>query len=411
MQPAAPSTQPVNRQFHIPSLLQLLVSGVGLLISLTSAVGLFVFGLMGLAGEMDGLDLNPLINLGWTSLAIAVLLVPSIVYAFQRLNGQVKPVLRLRNSFRVASGLLILVPLLLLVGYLLNGSTDLDWLILPPIQVLVVGIPLWWFIEVGRRGLSAGSPQRNWGVLSVGLVVVPTLIILLEVVLLIGLFVVGVVWVSSQPDLVMELERLATRLTTVDLDADQVLRIIGPYLQRPGVIYAVLAIVAGLIPLLEELFKPVAVWGLVSQRIRPADGFVAGMISGAAFAFIESTGVLSTSLGADWVSSVVGRLGTGLLHTLTAGLVGWGIASAIGRGRFGRLALGFTGAVLLHSLWNVFGVLLSFSEGQAGQVVVGGLVQTTADAAPYVLAGLSAIMLLILLGLNRRLQREQVAVE
>jgi len=83
-----------------------------------------------------------------------------------------------------------------------------------------------------------------------------------------------------------------------------------------------------LIPLLEELLKPLAIWILVWRKLTPVEGFVAGLICGSAFGLIESIGNLASISGSDWIIVVLGRTGTGLLHTVATGLVGWGLASA-----------------------------------------------------------------------------------
>ena len=49
---------------------------------------------------------------------------------------------------------------------------------------------------------------------------------------------------------------------------------------------------------------------------------------------------------------VIARLGTTLVHILTAGLTGWALILAWREGRYIRLGLTYLTAVAIHALWN-----------------------------------------------------------
>ena len=401
------SSQPV----HLPSLLQLALSGLGLFFFMASTAGLFIAGLFTVSGStgLRGANALSLFTLGWMSLTICLLLIPSIGYAILRLFGRDGVSWKLPDSFRMARFALIAWPVLLLAGQVISTRPSVDWLLLPPIQVLCVVIPLWFLVELGRRGLRGGSPQRQWGLLSFGIIVTPTLAMVLEIGLLLALGVAAVVWLMQQPQLTNELNRLAQRLSMSPTDNETILRIMRPYLQQPVVIYAMLALLAGIIPLLEELLKPLGVWSIASLRITPAEGFVAGLISGAAFALIETSGVLGgPAVGSTWAGTVIARSGTGVLHTVTAGLSGWGLALAWSKGAYLRLAGIFLLAVTLHAIWNTLGVLMgvyaAFQAPGASQIPILGQISA---AAPYALGILAVTMLGILISVNARLKREE----
>jgi hypothetical protein len=398
-----------ERKIHFPTILQLLISGFGLFIFGGSAAGLFVVGVMSLLGNGFVLiDVFPLFSMGWTALAVSLLLLPSLVLAVMRLMDRENRWRKIQKGLRVSSLFMLAWPLLVLLGHFLTGYDELAIFLVPPIQVLAIAIPLWWFIEMGRRGLNGDHSQRNWGVMSAALVVTPAVVIIIELVLLIVLGIGAIVWLSTQPQLLEELNRTAQRLMNAELDTETTLRILRPYLQQPLVLYAIFAIAAGVIPLIEELFKPLALWGLASRRFTPADGFVTGMICGAGFALIESLGMLSTAaVGMEWAASVTARLGTGLLHTVTAGIVGYGLASAWSRARYWRLAGIFFVAFLLHGIWNFFGVLVGIVpvlEGPAMPANLAFLAQL-GMVAPIALVVLGIVLFLILIGANRRLRQ------
>ncbi len=103
---------------------------------------------------------------------------------------------------------------------------------------------------------------------------------------------------------------------------------VGPYLSNPAVIATILSYIALIVPLIEELLKPLAVWIFATKIESPAQGFAMGVLCGAAFALIESLNA-SADGTATWPFIVGIRAGTGLLHMTTSGLVGWGIVSAV----------------------------------------------------------------------------------
>ncbi len=49
-------------------------------------------------------------------------------------------------------------------------------------------------------------------------------------------------------------------------------------------IFGVLAVISGIVPLIEEILKPIALWSLVGKDLTDQEGFVAGLLSGAGFA-------------------------------------------------------------------------------------------------------------------------------
>lgn len=389
---------------RLSSVLQLVVSGFGLIFFLTGAAGMFLAGVLakvsgGLVNSANA-DALSFFTFGWLSLAISLLLIPSLIYTLASLFGRGGVALRLPGGFRAASVAGLFWPLLLVAGQALAGRPALSWLLLPPVQVLSALIPLWWLVELGRRGLQGGSPQRRWGVLSFGLIVTPLLAIVLEILLLLGVVVLLLVWLNRQPQFLAELNRLAQRLAAAQMNPEATLRILRPYLQQPLVVYGLLAFVAGLIPLMEELFKPLGVWLVASRRITPQEGFVAGLLCGAAFALIETSGALAGPAGGSWLGTITGRAGTGLLHVVTAGLSGWGLALAWSKARYLQLGCIFLGVFALHAAWNTFGVLLSLYEGSAA------LLGRLHSAAPFVLGALAGTMLFILFGVNRKLSGE-----
>lgn len=380
---------------------QLAVSLAGIFLGLAAAGVLALTTLMPwLNGETPGGEQAAgMMTLAWSGLLLAGLSLPSAVLALRKLMG-CAPVMRNgRRSLKLASLLLLVWPLVLLLAKSAAGS-DLAWLFLPPLLVLVMGIPTLWLTSAARAGLPAESLQRGWGVASFGAVVGPTLIVLLEASLLVLALVAAGVWLAGQPALLAELQRLAESFT-LQSDPERLLELLQPYLEQPVVLAAGVVFIAVLVPLIEEAFKPLAVWLLAGRWLTPASGFSAGVLGGGMFALLESLGYLASAPAEGFVGFALARSGTLLLHVATAGLVGWGVGSALGEGRYLRLAWTYLAAVALHGVWNAVGILPALEELPG---VIDSL-QGVAWIYPYALGALCVLLAAILVGLNTHLRR------
>lgn len=398
---------PQDSKLDLPALGMLLLSGLGILAFLSAAAGLVLAGLVSMAaGGLLGGQSLPFFSLAWASLFFLLLLIPSLVNALIQLGVVRRPLWGIPHHLRLATLLLLFFPLLVLAGDFLSLQSQLAWALLPPLQILVTVIPVLWIFEVGRRGLSLSGARRGWGMVSFNLLVSQPFILAAELVLILFLGLLALLWLAGRPELVAELQRLAQRITDAGMDPALLQHILLPYLQQPLVILAILVVAAGLVPLLEELFKPLAVWGLVKRPLDPVDGFVGGMLCGATFTLVETLGNLANPVEM-WAVVVVSRFGTALLHITASGLVGWGLASALSEGRYARLGAAYLVSAGLHAIWNVFGLLLGIApliEGTAPSAFV-RLAQRLGMIAPAALAILMVVLFLILTGSNRRLRK------
>jgi hypothetical protein len=390
------------------SWLVLIISGAGALTALGVSLLLILSGgLQLLDTSIPGANGVSVLNLGWGSALVALLCIPGVVLSILDLRG--KPLVeRPRPGNLIFASLAALVWIGLVFLFKPLETSPMAWLLLPPLVVLTTVIPLWLYLEIGRRGLSTGSPLRTWGAVSVSLVITLPVLLILELVLMIFILLGVGVYVSFQPDLAVELERYARLLSDFNLNPQILQDVAGELLNRPGVIAIVLAIVAGVIPLLEELFKPLAVWLLAGERLRPAQGFVAGMWSGACFALYENLTALSAAGNGNGTTILLARVGTGLLHIVTAGIVGWGLASAWrDLKKLRRLIFTFLLAVFIHAAWNSAGVLAgisTFLPVPASPALLPNGLNTAAAVIVYVLFTLN---LALLFYMNFRLRREE----
>ncbi len=395
--------QPTQKPDYM-TIAQLSISGLGLVLSLASAIGMAIFGVINLINSSNLMSVNMLFSSAWISLLMAGLAAPSIVYSIQRLGGRA-PALPEVRSLRLVSVLILVWPLVLLLGNLVAGLPRLAWIFLPPLQLLAVGIPVWWLVEITRHRLPVRSRQRGWGLVNFSIFVTTPVLMVVEILALLVILVLLSVWISSQPELVRLLERLAQRLVNAPADVDDVLEIARPYLQNPLLIFGVLAVVAGLVPLIEELLKPLAVWMLVGRGLTPAEGFVAGGLCGAVFGLVESLFYLSTPFGDAWALLAVGRAGTALLHTVTSALVGWGMAYAWQNGAYLRLGLSYLLAVFLHGIWNALNILAGFGGAANDAPASLQFFFSLVRIAPLSVALLALVLFVLLWAGNGYLQR------
>ncbi len=407
---ARPPASPLA-PIHWPSVWQFGLSLLAILGLWGAAASTVFLGLtVRFGGTSRPVDDLTLLLLAASMAVMGALLLPSAGFSLARLIGH--PVRTSPAFFRWLrpSLLIFLLPLVLLAGYIVSQNQSLAWLLLPPLHVLAVGLPVAWMAFVGGRGLAYFSPQRTWGIFTAGLVLGPGLIMAFEVGAVVAGILLLILFFILRPDLAKEMSALAQRLATSSASPAATARTLGPYLFRPAVILAVLSFWAGVVPLIEETFKPIGVWLLARRPLTPAEGLAAGVLSGAGYALFESLFLGSSSPA--WTSTVVARIGTGVIHIFTTALTGWALASAWGQGRYGRLAGAYLVAVLTHAAWNAVALLAvfkTFAEADLTQPTsLSRLFSTLGAASPYILAALALAVFSALVLINRTLWRNQI---
>jgi hypothetical protein len=336
--------------------------------------------------------------------SIGALMVPSAYYALMRiLERKAIDSRQIIRKLRPGTWIIFL-PVVFGLGYLVSKVPEIAWLALPPLHVLAVGIPIAWMLYLAMRKLPSGSSQRMWGVYDSGMSLAPILIMIFEI--LAGLiFVVALAfYLSTRPQVAERLIALVRELQGMK-SQEAAIQILAPFLVRPLVIGSVILFAAVIVPLVEEIFKPIGVWLLVGAKMSPQAGFVAGALSGAGYGFVESLALSGNSQ--DWISLVIARMGTSAVHILTASLTGWALVQAWQRRRFLRLALAYFCAVSIHGLWN--GLTIAFSFKALAQMENLSLnlpiIDNLGVIAPIGLLMIAAGCFLGLIGANMYLRR------
>jgi len=228
------------------------------------------------------------------------------------------------------------------------------------LTALAVVLPALWFLRLGAGSQWGKNPKRNSGLFTFSLSFTTYFILILEMVLFFAV-VVGVLAALARNPQVMEgLENLLPLLEGANLPPEELIELLAPLLSTPPIFIGILLLVALVIPMIEEAFKTLGVWLLKGRGISPAEGFVAGIVSGAGFALVEgllNSAAVASSTSTDWLGFVVGRLGGTLLHIFNGGLLGWAMANAWQGKKPAKVVGIYFLTVLLHGIWNGLAIL------------------------------------------------------
>ena len=343
----------------LPGALLLVLSGLGFLIGMLAAAGV-IFSLVRLPDSASSpADLLPVASAGALALLTGLLHLPALVITLKSLRGKATPINQ-PALFKAAS-LAGLGWLIIMVAGVFAIRAQAAWYIFVPLTLLAVAIPVWWLVEFSRRGLPRSTALREWGTLTIGLSAAPLLIMLIEIFLVVVIALGVLVVLSGQPDIMEQLSQVTQNFDLFQGGIDQLEQLMMEMARNPVFASALFLMVGVLAPFVEELFKPMALWFLLKRPLKEYEGYSLGLISGGAFALLESAGLVSQIGTETWVQAVALRAGTGLLHIGLSGLVGYGLVSSWNQKQFGHALLYLLGAAGLHGAWNSLALLIGFS--------------------------------------------------
>ncbi|MDY6872720.1 MAG: PrsW family glutamic-type intramembrane protease [Chloroflexota bacterium] len=394
------------------TILFLMLGVLGLLLYLTQALTMGVMSLMAYFGEQAN-TASAVSNslLAWSSLFTGLLFIPVVILSIKKLRGQPEPewLDETRPFYKKAFlALLIIWPVVILLGMWISGEALLSVFVLGLFNILVAGVPVLAIYTLSRQKLQSGPSARKWRLFSFSLGFTPWAVILVEVIALLGVFLVAALLVAFQitfhPALEFELQAIFSDIST-GMSLEMILQQYGDLINQPIVIFGLVAIIAGIMPLIEEILKPLALWMLAGRGLTDQEGFVAGLITGAAFTLMENLLYFSMAYTSEeWVFSALLRSTTGVLHMLGSGLVGLGLARTWRKGDWPFLAITFSGAVLFHSAWNAIALVAS-----GAPILLFGAEPTFWEQFVFMLPLffllIAAVITMILI--NRKLRKEQ----
>jgi len=292
-----------------------------------------------------------------------------------------------------------------LVAAYLTANTTLGDSLSIPLSAIGLGLPVLALIALAGGQLPVGPRWRAWSVLALGATVGPLLIMISEVVVF---GTAAAIILLFNPDLLEQIMGLADGLSSTAA-LEQSLYDLAPYLLRPGILTTLYLLVSLFGPMVEELLKPLGVWLLGRDARSPAEGFALGALAGGGYALIESLGAMGGFAGTGPLLAV-GRIGTSLLHILTSAIVGWAIVRLWRERRWGRMLLGYAGAVALHGLWNGLTVT-TVVVALAGEINGLAGANLLAVAAAAMLVILTVAMLAGMIAVNRVLRTAPQAAQ
>ena len=288
---------------------------------------------------------------------------------------------------------LVVIGLVLGLGYITQDNQSINWLTLPLLTVPAAALPVWLILRLGIKELPLGSRWRVWGTLGLSMSFTPLLLFLLEVVAIVFIFLFVMIYVLANPQISMELQRLATQFTYIDPQSEEAIDLIMPFLAKPGVIVTALSLFSFIIPMMEEAFKPLVVWLLAGKLTSRAQGFALGALCGAGFALAETLNVSGQADG--WAEILIARIGTSAMHITTSALIGSAIVSAFQENRYLHLLGTYLLSVLLHGAWNAaaltngFATILSYGQPDRVQLLL------TASTIGLIVLSLGFITILV----------------
>ncbi len=382
------------------------------LLSLASAaliIGLILLsGLINsLAAETGANGIQEIYGLVWIFGFFALLLLPLFVISIYQIRNKPQPAW-LRFPVLKPIGVIIsfAIWVVILVGsYCLEQQSSLAWPLIPPLKIFAVALPLGLIILYLAQKFNPAEPSRSWGLISFSLVITEPLTIFFEGLLII-LLIVGLGLTIDWSQAVGSEGYVYLNRLLFDINNPELLgRILTPFLLQPTILLIGFIIFSLVVPVIEEIMKPLALWFLNKKNMLASDGFYYGAVTGMVFALIESILGL-TGLGADsWVSMSVVRVGTGILHIFTSAMMGWALTSSWRSYRMGKLGLTYLGCIAIHGLWNFLAISISVNEILPGSV--NSQQELIRIFFPVILVLMALGMLLALLRLGQKLAVEQ----
>ncbi len=235
-------------------------------------------------------------------------------------------------------------------------SNPLAAILLPILNILAIGLPVILFLRIALRELALPPAQYGWSAFGVTLVIGPIAGILLEgIVFAILLFIVGI-YAGYNHELTDQIAQLA-RIAQNSHNPDLLVAAAAPILFSPVGILTILGLFSVAVPAIEEAIKVTALWLFADKIQDPIQGFVLGVLSGAAFALAENLGFSSTG-ASDWLATAALRASSALPHMLNSGILGWALVSAWKKHAYLRLSVAYIAVMLIHGTWNAISLAL-----------------------------------------------------
>ena len=391
----------------IPSVLLIILSTLGILVGLLiagfSTIGMFLLPEVDPAGTNNQFTTSALAVLALTVTAINVL---TLIIAIRKLSRKtIQPLLQ--PKLVVGMILMVLWWFVLAGGYLASRS-ERGAIPLAILTSFAVIAPIWLLVNIAGAGLPRSTRQREMGTLTIGLTVAPVLIIIAETIVIAVIAAIVIIALGFQGDMPGGLPELIDRVAGSSGGISELEDMLFNLMRQPLIAAAVFISLGFIAPLIEEIFKPMAIWFLLKRPLKDSEGYILGLISGGAFALLESAGMVIQMNPSDWLAAVGLRAATGVLHIGLSGLVGFGMARSWTLNKRGRSAWYILAAAILHGAWNS----LALYSGYAAIPMANGMNPLNPSAGTILSFGLMLVIfssvVIINIGINRFLRKQTI---
>lgn len=346
-------SRPDRPQFHWPSFLIAVLAAVSLLTIIGASMGLLFLGLFNLfTPDSSQYETASTFSYLVAGALLAGLLLPAAVFAIQRLSGRLPITSRLLDG-RLEKiplwGLLLLYALTVGAGTALLHFEVLVWLAVPLLNMISLALPVLIFVKVGGHKLRRGSVQWTWSMFAVSMTLTLVITILVEIaVMILGIVLLALVGDAFFP---VQLEQIIHTISGARLAGpDEAEQIIVDLFQNRMFVAILFSFLAIIVPVIEELLKPTAIWLTARRPMTVQEGWFAGLLAGAGFALVENLG--NVVISSDWAFLVLARFGATALHMFNTGLIGYTYALARKQKLYIRLVPAFLMVMMIHGIWN-----------------------------------------------------------
>jgi len=335
------------------SVLLVILSTLGFLI------GMGVIGnLLANENQLHGDAFNPISDLekyseytiGFLALTICTINAFTLVVSIRYLrNKNLRPLGYVKSA--VIYAVMVLWFISLGLGYVASQSQR-QYLLLGFVTTLSIWLPIWLLVNIARSGLLRSTRLRELGALTLGLTLSPVLIIFFETIFLYLFAILIFMYLGIRNPLSQQLLQLVNSLANSSGGLEGLGLLFFDLQKEPLILFAVFLILCVIVPLIEEILKPVAIWFLLKRPLYDHEGYALGLISGGAFALLESAGLAIQMKPAGWLRIVTLRAATGVLHIGLSGIVGFGLVRSKNRKEPLGIILFILAAAGLHGAWN-----------------------------------------------------------
>jgi hypothetical protein len=356
-----------------------------------AAIGLLL-GVIGAALSLlgGGSDMLMAVTLSVSLLVLSLCLgLASAWHAWRAMQGHGSAALRPKRIWL----LVVLFLLALVLGQAILSLSLLPELTFPLLHIAASVLPALIIVALVGRSLEGATTWRDMTLQVAGgaFLATPLAFVLeaISILLVVSAAFLGLAWQPGGQDLLVTVTAYLEDPARV-----QYLGEITPDLLTPMVIAAVFALVAGLIPLIEEAVKTIGLGMMAYRRMTLPQAVLWGLAAGAGFAIAEGLLNATSSLGA-WLPTVLLRIGTTLLHCLTGALMGLAWYQLLSERRWLRSLRLYLTCVVIHGLWNGLAVAMALLS-----LIAPGTGTTSSDRLTTVLRTLTILLLLVALALG-----------